>query len=91
MSKGARAIDQINFADAEYAGKREKTRREVFVEKMELVVPWKALVKLPEPHYPEAGSGRGPYPLESILRVHMLQNWFALGFPQYHGQTVKLT
>jgi len=48
---------------------------------MELVVPWKALVKLIEPHYPVAGRGGRPYPLESILRVHLMQNWFALSDP----------
>jgi len=74
-------MTQISFSDAEYAGKRKKTRREVFLEEMELVVPWKALVKLIEPHYPMAGRGRRPYPLESILRVHLMQNWFALSDP----------
>jgi IS5 family transposase len=74
-------MNQISFADAEYAGKRKKTRREVFLEEMELVVPWKTLVKLIEPHYPVAGRGRRPYPLESILRVHLMQNWFALSDP----------
>ncbi len=74
-------MSQISFADAEYAGKRKKTRREIFLEEMELVVPWKALVKLIEPHYPVAGRGRRPYPLESILRVHLMQNWFALSDP----------
>ena len=74
-------MSQISFADAEYAGKRKKTRREVFLEEMELVVPWKALLKLIEPRYPVAGRGRRPYPLESILRVHLMQSWFALSDP----------
>ncbi|MFZ5526140.1 MAG: IS5 family transposase [Pseudomonadota bacterium] len=74
-------MEQISFADAEYAGKRKKTRREVFLEEMELVVPWKGLLKLIEPHYPLAGRGRRPYPLESMLRVHLMQNWFALSDP----------
>jgi IS5 family transposase len=74
-------MSQISFADAEYAGKRKKTRREVFLEEMELVVPWKALLKVIEPHYPVAGRGRRPYPLESMLRVHLMQNWFALSDP----------
>lgn len=74
-------MSQISFADAEYAGKRKKTRREVFLEEMELVVPWKALLKLIAPHYPVAGRGRKPYPLESMLRVHLMQNWFALSDP----------
>ena len=74
-------MGQISFSDAEYAGKRKKTRREVFLEEMELVVPWKALLSLIEPHYPVAGRGRRPYPLESMLRVHLMQNWFALSDP----------
>ena len=71
-------MSQISFSDAEYAGKRKKTRREVFLDEMEQVVPWKALPGLIEPHYPVAGRGRRPYPVESMLRVHLMQNWFAL-------------
>ena len=74
-------MGQISFADAEYAGKRKKTRREVFLEEMELVVPWKPLLQVIEPHYPTAGRGRRPYPLESILRVHLTQNWFTYSDP----------
>ncbi len=74
-------MSQISFSDAEYAGKRKKTRREVFLEEMELVVPWKVLLKIIEPHYPVAGRGRRPYALESMLRVHLMQNWFALSDP----------
>ena len=74
-------MKQISFADAEYAGKRKKTRREVFLEEMELVVPWKALLKVIEPFYPVAGNGHRPYPLPTMLRVHLMQNWFALSDP----------
>jgi IS5 family transposase len=74
-------MSQISFADAEYAGKRKKTRREVFLEEMEVVVPWQVLLKIIEPHYPVAGRGRKPYALESMLRVHLMQNWFALSDP----------
>ncbi|EYC52185.1 transposase [Hylemonella gracilis str. Niagara R] len=74
-------MNQISFADAEQAGKRKTTRREVFLAEMELVVPWKALLKVIEPHYPVAGRGRRPYALESMLRVHLMQNWFTLSDP----------
>jgi IS5 family transposase len=74
-------MSQISFADAEQAGKRKKTRREVFLAEMELVVPWKAMLKVIEPHYPVAGRGRRPYPLQAMLRVHLMQNWFALSDP----------
>ena len=75
------AVIQISFSDAEYAGKRKKTRREVCLDEMELVVPSKALLGLIESHYPVAGRGRRPYPLASMLRVHLMQNWFALSAP----------
>ncbi len=74
-------MKQISFADAEYAGKRKKTRREVFLDEMEQVVPWKALLKVIEPFYPVAGNGHRPYPLATMLRVHLMQNWFALSDP----------
>ena len=74
-------MSQISFSDVEYAGKRKKTRRELFLEEMEQVVPWKVLLKIIEPHYPVAGRGRRPYALESMLRVHLMQNWFALSDP----------
>jgi IS5 family transposase len=74
-------MSQISFADAEQAGKRKTTRREIFLAEMELVVPWKALLKIIEPHYPVAGRGRRPYPLHAMLRVHLMQNWFALSDP----------
>lgn len=74
-------MSQISFSDAEQAGKRKKTRREVFLGEMELVVPRKTLLKVIEPHYPVAGRGRRPYPLQAMLRVHLMQNWFALSDP----------
>ena len=74
-------MNQISFSDVEYAGKRKKSRREVFLDEMEVVVPWKALLGLIKPHYPVAGNGHRPYPPESMLRVHLMQKWFALSEP----------
>lgn len=65
-------MSQISFSDAGHAGRRKKTRREVFFAEMELVMSWKALLKVIEPHYPVAGCGRRPYPLEAMLRVHLI-------------------
>ena len=33
-------MKQLTFADAEYAGKRKQTRRELFLIEMDRVVPW---------------------------------------------------
>ena len=61
-------MSQMSFGDAEYAGKRKRTRREEFLGEMEKVVPWSALEALIEPHYPKAGGGRRPYLLATMLR-----------------------
>lgn len=73
---------QLTFGDAEGLGQRKKTRRELFLNEMDQVVPWKRLAALIEPHYPIAGRrGRQPYPLASMLRIHFLQQWYALSDP----------
>jgi IS5 family transposase len=74
-------MNQISFSDAEYATKRKKTRREIFLGEMERVVPWLQLLEVIEPYYPKAGNGRRPYPLETMLRIHLLQNWFGYSDP----------
>ena len=74
-------MTQMSFSEAEYAGKRKQTRREIFLAEMEQVVPWSALLALIEPVYPKAGCGRQPYPLQTMLRVHLLQNWFGYSDP----------
>jgi IS5 family transposase len=84
-------MSQMSFGDAEYAGKRKKTRREVFLEEMEQVVPWKSLLALIEPVYPIAGCGRHPYPLETMLRVHLMQNWFGLSDPAMEEALYEIT
>jgi IS5 family transposase len=74
-------MSQMSFGDAEYRGKRKQTRREKFLAEMEHVVPWDSLLALIEPFYPVAGRGRHPYPIATMLRVHLMQNWFSLSDP----------
>jgi len=59
----------------------KKTRRALFLEQMEQVVPWKKLCALIEPYYPKAGNGRPPVGLERMLRIYFLQQWFNLADP----------
>src|SRR5476649_2563522 len=69
---------QMNFAQAEYAGKKRTTRREKFLGDMEKVVPWARLVGIVEPHYPKGERGRPPVGIERMLRIYFLQQWYAL-------------
>jgi IS5 family transposase len=59
----------------------KKTRRQVFLEEMEQVVPWRELCRLIEPHYPKPGNGRPPVGVERMLRIYFLQQWFNLSDP----------
>ena len=74
-------MTQMSFSDAEYAGKRKRTRREAFLSEMDKVMPWDALLMLIEPHYPKAGKGRHPYPVKTMLRIHFMQQWFGYSDP----------
>ena len=70
---------QISFAQAEYEKKKKRTRREVFLEKMEQVVPWSRLMQVIEPYYPKSGKrARPPIGLERMLRMYFLQQWYGL-------------
>ena len=70
---------QVSFAQAEYEKKKKRTRREVFLEKMEQVVPWNRLMEVIEPHYPKSGKrGRPPIGLERMLRMYFVQQWYGL-------------
>jgi transposase, IS5 family len=59
------------------------TRRAQFLAEMERVVPWAELCAVIEPVYPKAGAegGRPRIPLERMLRVYFLQQWFNLSDP----------
>jgi IS5 family transposase len=59
----------------------KKTKRALFLEEMDRVVPWSRLCALIEPHYPHAGNGRPPKELEQMLRMYFLQQWFNLSDP----------
>ena len=55
-----------------------RTRKAVFLDEMELVVPWRELVALIAAASPVATTGRPPFAHEAMLRIHFLQQWFGL-------------
>ena len=74
---------QPAFPDLRHAMKKKQTRREKFLAEMDVVVPWARLLTLIALHYPKAGpkGRRPPMPLETMLRVYFLQQWYALSDP----------
>ena len=59
----------------------KRTRKRQFLEQMDQVVPWAALVELIAPYYPEGRTGRPPFSLQTMLRTHFMQQWFTLSDP----------
>lgn len=64
--------------NASFEQHRKPTRRDVFLDTMHKIVPWKELCAIIEPHYPKRGNGRPPIGLERMLRIHFIQHWFNL-------------
>ena len=74
-------MKQTTFASSGFERYAKPTRRGAFLAEMDRVVPWRELCALIEPVYPKAGNGRPPKPLEQMLRIYFLQQWFDLSDP----------
>jgi IS5 family transposase len=73
--------EQPSFTDVEYGNRRRVSRREQFLETMNATIPWARLVALIEPHYYKdrpGKRGRKAKPVETMLRMYLLQVWFSL-------------
>jgi len=83
---------QLGFGDYEQTTARKRTKRERFLGQMQAVVPWKALIDLIEPYYPKTGSkgGRPPYPLETMLRIHLMQQWYDVSDPAMEDALIEV-
>ena len=74
-------MQQVTFSDVEFDQKKKKARREIFIERMDALIPWKRLEKKIRRHYPKSGKGRRPYPLSVMLRVHCVQLFYNMSDP----------
>ena len=80
-------MKQISLATTGFELVTKRTRKRVFLDEMNLVVPWTELVGLIEPcvrftpSSTGAKGGRPSFPVETMLRVHFLQQWFGLSDP----------
>ena len=76
-------MKQMSLGESGFERKTKRTRKREFLDEMNLVVPWAELVSLIAPHAPAPGSkgGRPPFAVETMLRIHFLQQWFSLSDP----------
>ena len=77
-------MKQISLATTGFELVTKRTRKRVFLDEMNLVVPWTELVALIQPFASigtTAKGGRPPFAIETMLRIHFLQQWFGLSDP----------
>jgi IS5 family transposase len=69
---------QQTFTDIEYGRRKRISRREVFLDTMESLVPWEKLEGQIRPHYFHGKRGRTPKGIQTMLRTYLLRIWFNL-------------
>ena len=76
-------MKQLSLGESGFERKTKRTRKREFLDEMNLVVPWAELVSLIAPHAPAPGAkgGRPPFAVETMLRIHFIQQWFNLSDP----------
>lgn len=74
-------MSQLSFSDAEGQAKRKQTRREKFLAEMDKLLPWKELATPISRYYSKSLTGRKPFPLSAMLRIHCMQLFYNLSDP----------
>ena len=75
------SMKQISLAATGFELVTKRTRKREFLDEMNLVVPWSELVGLIGPHAPAGKTGRPPFAVLTMLRIHFMQQWFGLSDP----------
>jgi transposase, IS5 family len=83
---------QLGFSDYEQTTAKKQTKREKILAEMEAVDPWDALIALIKPTYPKTSKkgGSPPYPLATMLRIHLLQQWYPLSYPALEEALIEV-
>ena len=74
-------MKQISLAATGFEIVTKRTRKREFLDEMNQVVPWAELIALIEPHAPAGKTGRPPFAVVTMLRIHFMQQWFGLSDP----------
>jgi transposase, IS5 family len=77
-------MKQISLATTGFELVTKRTRKRVFLDEMNLVVPWTELDGLIQPFASSgitAKGGRPSFVVEAMLQIHFLQQWFGISDP----------
>jgi IS5 family transposase len=83
---------QLGFGDDEQNTANKQTKKETFLAEMDKVVPWQPLIDLIEPFHPKTApkGGRPPSALETMVRIHLMQHWYALSDPAMEDTLIEV-
>ena len=70
--------NQTTLSDIEYENRKRVSKREVFLNAMEEIIPWDRWVEKIAAYYPSGNRGRPPRGIFTMLRMYLLQVWFNL-------------
>ena len=65
-----------------------RTSKKEFLDKIESIIPWDTFVGIIEPCYYKGERGNKPYPLETMLRLYLLQNLYDLSDEATVAETI---
>jgi transposase, IS5 family len=74
-------MTQLSLAQSGFELSPKTTRKRQFLDEMNQAVPWDDLVALIQPHAPAGKTGRPPFAVATLLRIHFMQQWFGLSDP----------
>jgi len=74
-------MKQRSLANTGFELVTKRTRKREFLDEMNLVVPWAELIGLITPYAPAGKTGRPPFAVATMLRIHFMQQWFGLSDP----------
>jgi transposase, IS5 family len=74
-------MNQISLSQTGFELASKRSRKRIFLEQMEQATPWESLIALIAPHAPRGATGRPPFAVDVLLRVHFMQQWFGLSDP----------
>jgi IS5 family transposase len=82
-------FQQTLASQASFVKCGRKSKRELFLDQMNQVVPWSELLALVEPVYPKAGNGRRPVGLAIMLRTSFCSSGLACPTPAWRKRSMS--
>jgi IS5 family transposase len=66
-------MNQISLHQTGFEISPKQTRKRVFLNEMQRVIPWDAFIALISAHAPDGKNGRPPFAVDIMLKVHFMQ------------------